>query len=139
MPALACRLVSERAFPVIFATRVTATAEFYERLGFSKHFQLPPDGEPGYVGLRRGSYEVAVVDAAWPADQYGRGLGTGPRFEMFIYVDEVDATVDDLRIDTTVLREPADMPWGERVAYVADPDGNPVALAASGAVPAQRE
>ena len=73
-----------------------------------------------------------------PADQYGRGLGTGPRFEMFIYVDEVDATVDDLRIDTTVLREPADMPWGERVAYVADPDGNPVALAAS-AAPAQRE
>jgi hypothetical protein len=57
---------------------------------------------------------------------------------MFIYVDEVDATVDDLRIDTTVLREPADMPWGERVAYVADPDGNPVALAAS-AAPAQRE
>src|SRR5829696_8069416 len=102
MPALACRLVSERAFPVIFATHVTATAEFYERLGFSKQFQLPPDGEPGYVGLRRGSYEVAVVDAAWPVDQYGRGLGTGPRFEMFIYVDEVDATVDDLRIDTTV-------------------------------------
>jgi hypothetical protein len=61
MPALACRLVSERAFPVIFAIRVTATAEFYQRLGFTKHFQLPPDGEPGYVGLRRGSYEVAVV------------------------------------------------------------------------------
>jgi lactoylglutathione lyase len=31
----------------------------------------------------------------------------------------------------TVLREPTDMPWGERVAYVTDPDGNPVALAQS--------
>ena len=30
-----------------------------------------------------------------------------------------------------VLREPADMPWGERVAYVSDPDDNPVALAAA--------
>jgi hypothetical protein len=40
--------------------------------------------------------------------------------------------------DTTVLPEPADMTWGERVAYVADPDGNPVALAAYTA-PAQRE
>lgn len=29
----------------------------------------------------------------------------------------------------TVLREPVDMPWDERVAYVADPEGNPVALA----------
>jgi lactoylglutathione lyase len=125
--------MTERAFPVVFAIHVAATARFYERLGFTRHFQLPPDGEPGYVGLRRGTYEVAVVDAAWPADQYGRELGTGPRFEMFVYVDNVDATVDQLRSDTAVLREPSDMPWGERVAHVADPDGNPVALAASAA------
>ena len=29
----------------------------------------------------------------------------------------------------TVLREPADMSWGERVAYVTDPEGNLVSLA----------
>jgi lactoylglutathione lyase len=28
-----------------------------------------------------------------------------------------------------VLQRPTDMPWGERLAYVTDPDGNPVALA----------
>jgi lactoylglutathione lyase len=49
---------------------------------------------------------------------------------MFVYVPDVDAAVEDLRQrQGTILREPADMPWGERVAYVADPDGNPVALA----------
>jgi hypothetical protein len=26
---------------------------------------------------------------------------------------------------------PENMPWGERVAFVSDPEGNPVALAAS--------
>jgi len=38
---------------------------------------------------------VAVVAAEWPHQQYGRevGDGTGVRFEMFIYVDDVDATV----------------------------------------------
>jgi lactoylglutathione lyase len=123
-------LVTERAFPVIYATRVAATAEFYERLGFVRHFELPLQGEPGYVGLRRGSHELAVVDAAWPAEQYGRGLGTGPRFEMFIYVEDVDETITRLRIVTEVLREPADMPWGERIAYIVDPEGNPVAVAA---------
>jgi lactoylglutathione lyase len=57
------------------------------------------------MGLRRGAYEVAVVD-------------------------EVDRLVEELRAGgVNVLREPADMPWGERVAYVTDPDGNPVALA----------
>lgn len=49
---------------------------------------------------------------------------------MFIYMAEVDRVVEQLRGGgTPILREPADMPWGERVAYVADPDGNPVALA----------
>lgn len=29
-----------------------------------------------------------------------------------------------------VVVAPADMPWGERIAYVEDPDGNLVMLAA---------
>ena len=29
----------------------------------------------------------------------------------------------------SVLREPADMPWGERVAFLRDPEGNVVTLA----------
>jgi lactoylglutathione lyase len=29
----------------------------------------------------------------------------------------------------TVLKPPADMPWGERVGFVADPEGNVVSLA----------
>ena len=54
----------------------------------------------------------------------------GPRFEMFVYTSDVDRLVADLRAEgVTVLRDPADMPWGERIATVADPDGNPVALA----------
>ena len=66
----------------------------------------------------------------WPEQQYGRPVGAEVRFEMFVYVDEVDQKVEELRaFGTTVLRVPADMPWGERVAYVSDPDGNPVALA----------
>jgi lactoylglutathione lyase len=109
---------------------VSATATFYERLGFERHFQLPAEGEPGYVGLRRGVYEVAVVSADWPTDQYGLPVGEGVRFELFLYVEEVDRLVEELRAGgVTVLREPADMPWGERVAYVTDPDGNPIALA----------
>ena len=122
--------MSDRAFPVVFARHVSATAAFYERLGFERHFQLPPEGEPGYIGLRRGAYEVAVVASSWPNEQYGASVGDGVRFELFVYVDEVDGLVEELRTGgVAVLREPADMPWGERVAYVTDPDGNPVALA----------
>jgi len=94
-------------------------------------------GEPGYVGLRRGESEIAVVASSWPDEQYGAPVGDGVRIELFVYVADVDELVEGLRADgVTVLREPADMPWGERVAYVTDPDGNPVALA-QGPQPAQ--
>ncbi|HEY1367888.1 MAG TPA: hypothetical protein VGF23_12260 [Gaiellaceae bacterium] len=47
--------MAERAFAVVYAADVRATAAFYERLGFERHFQVPPEGDPGYVGLRRGA------------------------------------------------------------------------------------
>jgi lactoylglutathione lyase len=126
-------VVAERAFPVVYAADVSATAAFYERLGFERHFQLPEEGDPGYVGLRRGTYELAVCASEWPAQQYGLPIAAGIRFELFVYVDGLDALVDELRADgVTVLADPADMPWGERLAAVTDPDGNPVALAQAG-------
>lgn len=122
--------MQERAFPLIFAERVRATAEFYERLGFVPQRRQPPEGEPTYIALRRGEAELAVVSSAWPEAQYGRAAGPGPRFEMFVLVDDLDTTLKELA-DAAVplLRAPADMPWGERIAYVTDPDGNPVAVA----------
>jgi len=121
---------------VLYAADVTRAARFWERLGFERFYQLPADGEPGYVGLRCGTAELAVVASEWPRDQYGLTIGDGPRFEMFVYTHDVDRLVADLRAEgVTVLRDPADMPWGERIATVADPDGNPVALANEPASP----
>ena len=61
-------------------------------------------------------------------------VGPGPCFELFIYVDDVDRAANDLqRNGAPLLKAPEDIFWGERVAYVSDPDGNPVALAAPGA------
>ena len=121
--------MASRAFPVVYARDVDKTARFWERLGFARFFQLPGEGEPGYVGLRRDGSELAVVASDWSREQYGFVLGDGPRFEMYVYVDDVDELVAQLRAEAVrVLKSPADMPWGERIATIADPDGNPVAL-----------
>lgn len=115
---------------MVYATDVSRTARFWERLGFVRFYQLPAEGQPGYVALRRGDAELAVVAGEWAHDQYGLTVGDGPRFEMFVYTDDVDKLFADLRAEgIAVLREPADMPWGERVASIADPDGNPITLA----------
>jgi lactoylglutathione lyase len=50
---------------------------------------------------------------------------------MYVYVDDLDQVIDDMRRHgILVLRDAEEMPWGERVATVADADGNPVTLCA---------
>lgn len=61
----------------------------------------------------------------------GHGLPIGGvtarPFELCFEVSNVDEAVGELIGHAgSVLAAPRDMPWGERVAYVADPDGNPV-------------
>lgn len=120
-----------RAFPVLYAKDVLALAGFYERLGFVEQVRMSgPDGAVGFVGLRRDAAELAVTTEDSPRALAGIEPGPGPRGELFVYVEDVDATVGWLReSDATVVREPADMPWGERVAFIRDPEGNVLSLA----------
>jgi lactoylglutathione lyase len=121
----------ERAFPIVYASDVERETRFWELLGFQRHVQLPAEGEPGYVGLRSDApgVELAVTNGQWAADRYGLSVGDGPRFEMYIYVADLDKMLSGLAgAGVPILREPEDMPWGERIATVADPEGNPVAL-----------
>jgi lactoylglutathione lyase len=122
-----------RVFPVVYVRDVPAALRFYaDLLGFEEQYRFPPDdGTAVYVGLTNDGHDLGVVHESSPQQLIGRSIGEDPRFELFVYVEDVDATVERLRgADVAVLREPEDMPWGERLAFVADPEGNPVTLAA---------
>jgi lactoylglutathione lyase len=120
-----------RAFPALYARNVEGVAAFYVQLGFEEHVRLAgPDGAAGFIGLRRDGAELAVTTEESPRMLAGVEPGPGPRHELFVYVEDVDGTVAALRESgTSVVREPVDMPWGERVGFVADPEGNLVSLA----------
>ena len=117
------------SFPAIYATDLRAAVRFYERLGFAQDYHFPED-DPGYFGLSRGTSRLGLVKRDWPEQQLGIRVGSEPRFELWVYVEDVDAILASLRVaGASVLREAEDMPWGERIAHVADPDGNPVVIA----------
>ena len=107
--------MNDRAFPIISVRDLPAVRAFYERLGFVQTFQYPPDGEPGFVTVERGSSSIGI--GAGAADDH---------VALWVYVDDVDTTLDQLRAGgAPVIAEPEDQPWGERVAQTRDPDGHP--------------
>jgi lactoylglutathione lyase len=60
------------------------------------------------------------------APEAATGAG-GQRFSLWVYADSCDEAIERLRGGgATVTEEPADQPWGERIARVLDPDGNEV-------------
>lgn len=120
-----------RAFPVLYARDVEGLAGFYGRLGFVEGFWLADrDGAAGFIALHRDGAELGVVTEVSPRMLAGVEPGEGPRHEMFVYVVELDTAVAELRgAGGTVLREPTEMPWGERLAFLRDPEGNVVTLA----------
>ena len=115
-------------FPIITVADVGRSLEFYAGvLGLTPGYRWPPEGEgePQFV-------VVALGESALGLAQAEAGLGeAGDGFELCFYTEDVDVVVRQLRVNRIpVLREPEDMPWGERMAFVADPDGNRIHLTA---------
>jgi lactoylglutathione lyase len=117
----------ESAFPILSTPDLARALGFYEDLlGGRVTYRFPDKGDAHYVGLELGSSHLGIgVDPELDAE-----IGD-QRFSLWVYVDDCDAIVETSRAaGLTVLEEPADQPWGERVARVADPDGNVVIIGA---------
>ena len=112
-------------FPIITTRDLDEALRFYrDLLGATVSYEFPgPDGEPAYVGLELGEAHLGI----------GRDPDAPPepsaRFSLWAYAEDCDAAVDRLRsAGVEIVEEPADQPWGERVARVRDPDGNLVLI-----------
>ncbi len=53
--------------------------------------------------------------------------------ELYVLVEDLEGSLARLEeAGARRLSDPADRPWGDRAAYVADPDGNVIAVASTG-------
>ncbi|HEV2992985.1 MAG TPA: VOC family protein [Acidimicrobiia bacterium] len=87
-----------------------------------------------YAQLATGLTRVGLYERAAMSELLGRPLGAPdpdrPGFELGFLVADCDATYADLVARGAAgAVEPTDRPWGQRTAYVRDPDGHLVELA----------
>jgi lactoylglutathione lyase len=114
---------------MLSATDLEASLRFYrDLLGGVEAYRFPED-DPAFVTLQYGDSELGIgVMGGAPLHGRPQRPASGHRIELCLYVDDVDATAAAAQ-DAVVL-EPVDQPWGERIAYIEDPDGNLVMLTA---------
>lgn len=104
-----------------------AAIEFYKRaFGATEHVVMAaPDGRIAHAELQIGDSIVMLSDkfpqsaASTPKELGGTTVG------IFLYVEDVDAVVKAAAdAGATVLQEPEDQFWGDRLGQVKDPFGN---------------
>ena len=110
--------------PIISTPRLDRLTAFYTELFGAKEIsRVPPDGPIFYLAMQIGDGELGLV--ADPAAD----LTAPQRILISVDVDDVDELVARVpQLGGRLLGLPNDMPWGQRVAHVQDPDGNTVNL-----------
>jgi lactoylglutathione lyase len=119
----------DSAFPIISTPDLARALGFYrDLLDGVVSFRFPPDAEladAGYVGVDIGTTHLGIGHDP-STDLTASGV---QRFSLWVYARDCDAAVERLRAGgARIVEEPADQPWGERIARVHDPDGNVVII-----------
>jgi len=113
---------------MLSAADMARSLELYrDVLGGVVTYQFPPDADPAFVVLRFGDSDVGIGVIGETPPLHGQPIrpASGHRIEMCVYVDDLVSTFDAACAGgAPVVLEPTETPWGERIAYVTDPDGN---------------
>lgn len=120
--------------PNLYTTDVDRMSTFYQALGFEETWRFPSVGAgvPAFACLHLGSFFLNVsLYAALRRSCAVLRIGPSERaqMEIVVIVDDVDDVVEQLRTASVeIVLPPRDQLWGERHAYVLDPEGNYVQI-----------
>lgn len=122
----------QEAFPILTVENMDSALGFYrDQLDFAEIYRFPEQGDPVYVGLELGSSRLGIGLDPNVLSGEERSTELDRPFDLWVYADDCDAAIELLRAGgVRIVEEPADQPWGERMARVLDPEGNRVIVAA---------
>lgn len=117
---------------ILYVTNLETSLTFY-----TETFGLKIRGNHGtYVELDTGQTILAMIQRDNVQEltglTYKSSQESSQTFEIGFVTDDVLATIEDLRSKgVKIIKEPITKPWGQTVAYVADPDGHYIEICSS--------
>jgi catechol 2,3-dioxygenase-like lactoylglutathione lyase family enzyme len=118
----------------LYSEDVVRSVDFYRSLGFEETFRTPREGTPIHVELTLDGFKVGIAAVTSALADHGLELDLsepGRGMEILLWTDDTDAAFERLvAAGARPLSEPHDWLGGTlRLAWVADPDDNPIELA----------
>ena len=118
----------------IYSANVGRSVDFYKSIGFEETFRTPSEGTPIHVELKLDRFTVGIAAVTSAVADHGLDLDLskpGRGMELLLWTDDTDAAFAQLTAaGARPLSEPHDWLDGTvRLAWVADPDNNPIELA----------
>jgi catechol 2,3-dioxygenase-like lactoylglutathione lyase family enzyme len=115
----------KRAVPVIHVTDVTAAEEFYcRRLGFTLVASWRADqtvANPAYLTVERDGVQLHLTS-------FKDGTVGTWTSNVYIFVDDVDGVLAEIRGRGVAVNGPFDQSWGTREFGVRDADRNNISF-----------
>ena len=110
-------------YTILYVVDVAVTLAFYERAFGLKARMVH---ESGYAELETGATVLAFLSRE-TLKSMGKDTSApsaAPAFEIAFVTDDVQTAYDTaLAGGAKPVSSPKDMPWGQTISYVADPDG----------------
>jgi uncharacterized glyoxalase superfamily protein PhnB len=113
-----------------YSEQLPRLRDFYLGLGFEQRFQHPPLGEPIHVELALDGFNLGIADVASARKDHGLSPAlSGRAAELVLWCDDTDGEFARLTAaGCASLSAPHDWLGDLRIAWIADPDGNPIQL-----------
>jgi glyoxylase I family protein len=115
---------------ILLSDDLPRAAAFYESLGFVETFRTPSDGEPIHVDLALDGYRIGIASGDSTREDHGLDpITTGQRAAVILWTDDVAAAFAELTsAGIPALKPPHQWLGRLLIAWIADPDGNPVQI-----------
>ena len=115
---------------ILFSDNLTRAVRFYAGLGFSETFRVPTEGEPIHVDLSLDGYTIGIASVASSRDDHGlEPIPEGQRAAVILWTDDTQRAYAELTANgVRGLRPPHEWLGRLLIAWVIDPDGNPIQI-----------